>query len=67
MSEVDQMSDAASGKTDNESENFGGADVSALRQYVQPTLTLIGNARDLLAGNSGSQQDTGPKATQAGE
>jgi hypothetical protein len=41
---------------------------SSASQYEAPTLTLVGNARDLLAGSTGTSPDANPtiKPNQAG-
>jgi hypothetical protein len=48
-------------------ESANGGEGPAARRYEAPTLILVGNARDLLAGRAGTVMDaTPPPATQAG-
>lgn len=61
------MSDTKSGNGEVPAGSLGGVGSPASR-YEAPTLTLVGNARDLLAGGTGTIADVPPiiKPTQAG-
>lgn len=52
------MSDTTKGEETERSE--GAAGDSTRRPYEAPKLTRLGNARELLAGNSGSVVDMNP-------
>jgi len=54
------MTDTASehGESGTETLTVRGSDVA--RRYEPPTLVLVGNARDLLAGRTGSAPDSNP-------
>jgi len=52
------MSDTITGEGTERSE--GAAGDSTRRPYEAPKLTRLGNARELLAGNSGSIDDMNP-------
>ena len=62
------MSDPKSGKGEVPAGSVGDGIGSPASRYEAPTLTLVGNARDLLAGGTGTSPDANPtiKPTFAG-
>jgi hypothetical protein len=61
------MSDPKTGNGEVPAGSLGGGVGSPASRYEAPTLTLVGNARDLLAGGTGTVADMPPtiKPTQA--
>ncbi len=62
------MSDPKSGNGEVPAGSMGERVGSPVSRYEAPTLTLVGNARDLLAGSTGTSPDANPtiKPNQAG-